>query len=224
MYEYIVEYIDLYLEPLAQGTLDTLISVSVSTVFAYILGICLAVILKATAPGSLKPQPVVNAVLGWIINMGRSIPFVILMIILARLSRFILGTSLGVVGSLIPLTIGATPFVARLVESSFAELPPSRIEAALAFGASTRQIIWKVYLRESLPSLVRGAAITLITLVGYSAIMGALGGGGLGDFAIRFGYYRFKGDVMLIAVIILVIMVQVIQSTANLVARRIDRR
>jgi len=209
---------------LLQGTLDTLTAVSIATVFAYVLGTLLAVILKITAPGSLKPLPIVNAVLGWVINMGRSIPFVILMILLIKLSRLIMGTSLGVRGAIIPLTIGAAPFVARLVVSSFEELPPGRIEAALAFGASTWQIVFKVLLRESLPSLLRGAAITLITLIGYSAIMGAFGNGGLGDIAVRFGYNRFKGDVMVASVLILIVLVQAIQSLSDFIARQIDKR
>jgi len=222
--EYLSEFLDRYADLLIWGTVDTLIAVTVSTFFAYIIGIALAVVLKITAPGSLKPQPVINAIVGWIVNMGRSIPFIILMVLLIKLSRLIVGTSLGVRGSLVPLTIGAAPFIARLVVSSFEEIPPGRIEAALAFGASTTQIIWKVYLRESLPSLVRGAAIALITLISYQAIMGAFGGGGLGDLAIRYGYHRFKGDVMVAAIVILIIMVQVIQSVADLVARRIDKR
>ncbi|MCL2632780.1 MAG: ABC transporter permease [Coriobacteriia bacterium] len=224
MIEYLSEFLDRYADLLIWGTVDTLIAVTVSTFFAYIIGIALAVVLKITAPGSLKPQPVINAIVGWIVNMGRSIPFIILMVLLIKLSRLIVGTSLGVRGSLVPLTIGAAPFIARLVVSSFEEIPPGRIEAALAFGASTTQIIWKVYLRESLPSLVRGAAIALITLISYQAIMGAFGGGGLGDLAIRYGYHRFKGDVMVAAIVILIIMVQVIQSVADLVARRIDKR
>ena len=224
MIDYISQFADSYVGLLAQGTLDTLVMVGISTVFAYALGIILAVVLKVTAPGSLKPQPAVYAVLGWIINMGRSIPFIILMILLIPLSRLIVGTSLGVLGSIVPLTFGAAPFVARIVESTFEELPPGRIEAALACGASTWQVIWKVYLRESQPSLIRGAGITLITLIGYSAIMGAFGGGGLGDVAVRFGYHRFMADVMFVAVLILIIMVQIIQSTVSLIARRVDKR
>jgi len=224
MFDQMTAFTDRYGELLAQGTVDTLISVSISTALAFVLGTVLAVVLKITAPGSLKPQPLVNAVLGWIINMGRSIPFVILMILLIKVSRFVVGTSLGVKGSIIPLTIGAAPFVARLVVSSFEELPPGKIEAALAFGASTMQIVTKVYLRESLPSLLRGSAKTMITLIGYSAIMGAFGNGGLGDIAVRFGYNRFRGDVMFAAVLILIALVQTIQSATDFLARRIDKR
>ncbi|MCL1879752.1 MAG: ABC transporter permease [Actinomycetia bacterium] len=209
---------------LLKGTIDTLLMVVFSTLGAYVLGIPLAVILKITRPGSLHPIPVVPVVIGWIVNMGRSIPYIILMIVLIPVTRAVVGSTLSIQGAIFPLIIGATPFVARMVETSFEELPPGRVEAALAFGASTMQVIWKVYLRESLPSLVRGAAISAITLIGYSAIAGALGNGGLGDVAIRYGYNRYQGDVMIVCIIILVIMVQVIQSVADLVARKIDKR
>ncbi|MCL2136116.1 MAG: ABC transporter permease [Coriobacteriia bacterium] len=218
------EFIDRYGGLLASSTLDTIVAVSITAVLAYLIGTILAVALRVTAPGSLRPQAVLNSVMSWIINMGRSVPFVILMVLLIPVSRAVLSTTIGLKGSIVPLTIGAAPFVARLVESSFGEIPPGRVEAALAFGASTWQVIWHVYLRESLPSLVRGLAITMITLVGYQAIMGAFGGGGLGDIAVRYGYHRYKGDVMLVAVVILVVLVQLIQSTADLIARRIDKR
>ena len=224
MLESLSEFFSQYSDLLFQGTTDTLVAVGVSTFFAYILGTALAVVLKITAPGSLKPQAVVNAVIGWVVNMGRSIPFIILMVLLIKLSRVIVGTSIGVKGSLVPLTIGAAPFIARLVVSSFDEVSPGQVEAAQAFGASTWQIIYKVYLRESLPSLVRGAAIALITLIGYQAIMGAFGGGGLGDVAVRYGYHRFKPDVMLAAVVILIVLVQILQTVADKVARHIDKR
>jgi len=224
MIDYLSNFYKSYAGMLFDGTIETLIAVSISTALAFLLGIVLAVILRITAPGSLKPQRAVNSVMGWIINMGRSVPFVILAVLLIPLSRMVMGTSIGLRGSILPLTIGAAPFVARLVESSFAEVPPDRIEAALSFGASTWQVIWKVYLRESLPSLIRGAAITMITLIGYHTIMGSFGGRGLGDVAVRYGYHRYKGDVMIAAVIILIIIVQVIQSIADLIARMIDKR
>ena len=209
---------------LAKGTLDTLIMVVISTLLAYCIGLPLAIIFKLTDPGSLKPQPVVHAILGWVVNMGRSIPYILLMIILIPVSHAITGTSLGVKGAIVPLAIAAAPFVTRIVEGSFSELPFGRVEAALAFGASTLQVVWKVYLKESLPALVRGAAITIITLVGYSAISGALGAGGIGDVAIRYGYYRYQNSVMIATLVILIIIVQIIQSCFDLVARRIDKR
>ena len=222
--EIINSFIAQYGDVLWRGTWETLLMVIFSTLGAYLLGIPLAVIVKITAPGSLKPRRLVNAVLGWIINMGRSIPYIILMVVLIPLTRMVMGTALGIQGAVFPLIVAAAPFVARMVEGSFEELPPGRVEAAQAFGASTWKIIWKVYLRESLPSLIRGGAITAITLVGYSAIAGALGCGGLGDVAIRYGHYRYKGNVMLVSIVILIIMVQIIQSFSSMAARRIDKR
>lgn len=224
MFEFLATFFEDYGDLLLEGTIDTLLMVTISAVLAYVIGIPLAVITKLTEPGGLRQQRAVNAVLGWIINMGRSIPYIILMVALIPLSRLIVGTSLGVVGAIVPLTIGAAPFVARMVEGSFSEIVPGRIEAAQAFGASTFQIVYKVYLKESLPSLVRGVAIVYITLIGYSAIAGALGAGGLGDIAIRFGYYRYQDDVMIATVIIMLVLVQLVQSACDLIARQIDKR
>ncbi|GHT79553.1 methionine ABC transporter permease [Actinomycetota bacterium] len=224
MLDWLGNFFTQYGDLLAEGTAGTLIMVTVSTLIAYLFGTLIAVVTTITSPGSLKPQPVINAVLGWIINMGRSIPFIILMVVLIPFTRIIVGTSLGVPGAIVPLTIGAIPFVARMVESSFSEILPGCIEAAQAFGANTLQIIYKVFFRESLPSLIRGATITYITLIGYSAMAGAVGAGGLGDIAIRFGYYRYQTDVLIATVIIIVVLVQVIQSVADLIARKIDKR
>lgn len=224
MFDAIAAFFEEYGDLLLSGTFDTLFMVTISAVLAYVIGIPLAVISKLTEPGGLKSQPVLNAILGWIINMGRSIPYIILMVALIPLSRLIVGTSLGVIGAIVPLTIGAAPFVARMVEGSFSEVLPGRIEAAQAFGASVMQIVTKVFLRESLPSLIRGAAVVYITLIGYSAIAGALGAGGLGDIAIRFGYYRYQDEVMIATVVIMLILVQVIQSTCDIVARTLDKR
>ncbi|MDR1421489.1 MAG: ABC transporter permease [Coriobacteriales bacterium] len=209
---------------LGKASIDTLVMVLSSTLIAYVVGILLAVVLKLTEPNGLKPQPVFNAVLGWVVNMGRSLPFIILLIILIPFTRTIVGTIVGIRGAVVPLAVCAIPFVARMVESSFSDVHPGRIEAAQAFGASTTQIVTKVFLRESLPSLIRGAAITCITLVGYVAMAGAVGAGGLGDVAIRYGYYRYQSDVMIASVLILIIVVQIIQSVFNLIARRIDKR
>jgi len=209
---------------LSKATLDTLIMVALSTGIAYLVGVPLAILLKVTQPGGLRPQPLLNAVLGWIINMGRSLPFIILLILLIPVTRALVGTIVGIAGATVPLAICATPFVARMVESSFSEIHPGRIEAAQAFGASTLQIIWKVFLPESLPSLVRGGAITCITLIGYVAMVGVVGAGGLGDVAIRYGFYRYQSNVMIASVLILIIIVQIIQTAFDLVARAIDRR
>lgn len=220
MREFLAEYGQLLID----GTLSTLAMVFISTAITYVLGVPLGVFVTVTAPGSLKPHRGLNAVLGWIVNIGRSIPFIILLVALIPVTRLIVGTSLGTVGAIVPLVVAATPFVARMVESSLAELGPGVIEAALSYGASTWQVIWKVMLRESLPSIARGASITLITLVGYSAMAGAVGAGGLGDIAIRYGYYRYQDDVMFATIVILIILVQLIQTSGDLAARALDKR
>lgn len=220
MREFLAEYGQLLID----GTLSTLAMVFISTAITYVLGVPLGVFVTVTAPGSLKPHRGLNAVLGWIVNIGRSIPFIILLVALIPVTRLIVGTSLGTVGAIVPLVVAATPFVARMVESSLAELGPGVIEAALSYGASTWQVIWKVMLRESLPSIARGASITLITLVGYSAMAGAVGAGGLGDIAIRYGYYRYQDDVMFATIVILIVLVQLIQTSGDLAARALDKR
>lgn len=222
--EYLQDFFANYGILLAEGTLDTLIMTCVSTLFAYVVGIPLGVLVTITAPGGLKPHRVFNSVLGWILNIGRSIPFVILIVALIPVTRIITGTSLGVPGAIVPLTIAAIPFVARMVEQSLAEVDAGLIEAAQSFGANVWQIVVKVFLKESLPSLVRGIAITFITLFGYSAIAGIVGAGGLGDIAVRYGYQRYQTDVMVAAVIICIVLVQVAQSLVNIIARRIDKR
>ncbi|MEG1561846.1 MAG: methionine ABC transporter permease [Raoultibacter sp.] len=217
-------FFDQYGLLLAQGTWDTIVMTGVSTLFAYILGIPLGVLVSVTAPGGLRPHRAFNAVLGWIINIGRSIPFIILLVALIPFTRLIVGTSLGVPGAVVPLVIASAPFVGRMVEQSLAEVDGGLVEAAHSFGASVWQIVVKVLLKESLPSLVRGASITFITLFGYSAIAGTVGAGGLGDIAIRYGYQRFNGDVMIAAVILCIILVQLIQSAGDMIARKIDKR
>lgn len=209
---------------LAKGTWDTIVMTSVSTVFAYVVGIPLGVLIVITAANGLRPHPVFNAILGWIMNMGRSIPFIILLVALIPFTRWIVGTSLGVPGAIVPLVIAAAPFVGRMVEQSIAEVDGGLVEAAQSFGSSTWQIVYKVFLRESLPSLIRGASITFITLFGYSAMAGTVGAGGLGDIAIRYGYQRWNDEVMIAAVILCIILVQVVQSIGDIVARKIDKR
>jgi len=218
------EFITQYGQLLIQGTGTTIVMTGVSTLLAYALGIPLGVLVTVTAPGSLRSHKAFNGVLGWIVNVGRSIPFIILLVALIPLTRFIVGTSLGTPGAIVPLVIAATPFVARMIEAALREVDAGVIEAAQSFGASAPQIIWKVMLRESLPSIVRGVSITFITLFGYSAMAGAIGAGGLGDIAIRYGYYRYQDDVMFATILILIVLVQLVQSVGDLLARRIDRR
>lgn len=209
---------------LAMGTWETIVMSVVSTLGAYVLGIPLGVALVLTNPDGLKPHRVLNTVLGWIVNMGRSIPFIILLVVLIPVTRLVMGTSLGVPGAVFPLIVAAAPFVARMVEQSIAEVDAGLIEAAQSFGASTWQIVCKVFLTESLPSLIRGFAITFITLFGYTAMAGVVGAGGLGDIAIRYGYQRYQDDVMVATLIITVILVQVVQSSCNFAVRKIDKR
>lgn len=209
---------------LAQGTWDTIVMTVAATLFSYVLGIPIGVALIITAPDGLKPHRALNAVLGWVVNIGRSIPFIILLVALIPFTRLIVGTSLGVKGAIVPLVVAAAPFVGRMVEQSLAEVDGGLIEAAQSFGASVWQIVYKVFLKESLPSLVRGVSITFITLFGYSAMAGTVGAGGLGDIAIRYGYQRYQDDVMIAAVILCIILVQVFQSAGDITARKIDKR
>lgn len=213
-----------YGQILAKGTVDTLVMVFASAAGAYAIGIPLGIALCLLAPEGLRPNRVASAVLGWIINMGRSIPFIILLVFLIPTTRLLVGTSLGVPGAVVPLVVSAAPFVARMVEQSIAEVDAGLVEAAQSMGASTWQIVTKVYLREGLPSLLRGLPITIITLLGYAAMAGTIGAGGLGDIAIRYGYQRYQRDVMIATIIILVILVQIIQSAGNLLVRRMDKR
>lgn len=217
-------FFDQYGVLLAMGTWETIVMSVVSTLGAYVLGIPLGVALVLTNPDGLKPHRVLNTVLGWIVNMGRSIPFIILLVVLIPVTRLVMGTSLGVPGAVFPLIVAAAPFVARMVEQSIAEVDAGLIEAAQSFGASTWQIVCKVFLTESLPSLIRGFAITFITLFGYTAMAGVVGAGGLGDIAIRYGYQRYQDDVMVATLIITVILVQVVQSSCNFAVRKIDKR
>ena len=207
-----------------QGTVDTLIMTCVATILAYVIGIPLGILLVVTSPNGLRPNRVISTIVGWIVNIGRSVPFIILLVALIPFTRFIVGTSLGVPGAVVPLVVTAAPFAARMVELSLEETDSGLVEAAQSFGASAWQIVWKVYLKETLPSLVRGAAITFVTLFGYSAMAGTVGAGGLGDIAIRYGYQRFQTDVMIFAVLLCVVLVIVFQAIGDVTARRIDKR
>ena len=222
--EYLSEFFAEYGGLLAQGTVDTLVMTVVSCLFAYVIGLPVGVAFAVITPNGMHPIRWLNTILGWIINIGRSIPFVILLVAIIPFTRLIVGTSLGVPGAIVPLVVSAAPFVARIVEQSIAEVDPSLVEAAQSFGASSFQIVYKVLLKEALPSIVRGVAITFVNLFGYSAMAGTVGAGGLGDIAIRYGYQRWQADVMLAAVILCVILVQVFQSVGDFTARKIDRR
>ena len=222
--EALATFFEKYGELLAQGTWDSIVMTSVSTLFAYVFGIPLGVLVVLTAKGGLHPNRPLNTVLGWIINIGRSIPFIILLFAIIPFTRFVVGTSLGVKGAIVPLVVTSIPFVARMVEQSISEIDAGLIEAGQSFGANTWQIVYKVYLKETLPSLIRGFAITFISLFGYVAMAGTVGAGGLGDIAIRYGYQRYMPDVMLAAVILCVVLVQLVQTIGDLAARKVDKR
>lgn len=222
--EGLTAFFDSYGALLAQGTWDTLLMTIAATFFAYVLGIPLGVLCVLTSPKGLKPHRALNMVLGWIINIGRSIPFIILLVALIPFTRFIVGTSLGVPGAIVPLVVSAAPFIARMVEQSIEEVDSGLVEAAQSFGANVWQIVYKVFLHESLPSLVRGFAIVFITILGYSAMAGCVGAGGLGDIAIRYGYQRYQYDVMIATVIILIVIVQIVQSLCNYAARKMEHK
>lgn len=207
-----------------QGLKETLYMVGFSLLLAELIGLPLGIILVTTRPEHLWPCSWFNQVLSVIINVGRSVPFIILLVAIIPFTRLVVGTSIGTAAAMVPLTVAAIPFVARLVESSLLEVDSGVIEAAQAMGASPWQIIWKVLLPEALSSLVLGATITAVSLVGYSAMAGAVGGGGLGDLAIRYGYQRFRGDIMLTTVLVLVVLVQVVQMLGERLAHRLDHR
>jgi D-methionine transport system permease protein len=187
----------------------------VSTFFAVVIGFMLAVVLLLTSKGGLRENLAVYSMLDVVINTLRSFPFIILMIILFPLTKFLIGKSIGTTAAIIPLTIGAAPFVARLIESALKEVENGVVEAAKSFGASDFQIIFKVMCVEALPAIISAITLTLITVIGFSAMAGAVGGGGLGDVAIKYGYYRFQTDTMIYTVIILIALVQVVQSLGD---------
>ncbi|KFC51211.1 methionine ABC transporter permease [Halomonas sp. SUBG004] len=207
-----------------QATLDTLYMVAVSGVIATLLGLPLGVMLYVTRPRQIMAMPILNQVLGIITNIGRSIPFIILMVAIIPFTRMLVGTSIGINAASVPLTIAAIPFVARLIEGALNEISPGLIESAQSMGATPWQIITKVLIPEARGGIITGLTITLVTLVSYSAMAGAVGGGGLGDLGIRYGYNRFNPTIMLITVVILVVLVQGFQSLGDYLVRKSDRK
>lgn len=206
------------------GIKETLLMVAISSVISYVLGIPLGIILVVTDKNGIKPMPKVNSIIGVIINILRSIPFMILLIMVLPVTRLIVGTTLGWKAVVPPLVFAAAPYIARMVESSLKETDAGIIEAAKSMGASNMQIITKVYLPEAKPSLITGAAISITTILGYSAMAGFVGGGGLGTIAINYGYYRYQTDIMIVTVIILVLIVQLIQEAGTRITRNTDKR
>ena len=224
MGQIISQFIADYGELLVEGVRDTIIMTAVATLLAYVIGLPVGVLLITSAKKGIRPNATLNTVLGWIVNIVRSVPFIILLVAIIPLTRLIVGTSLGVPGAIVPLVITAAPFVARVVEQSLAEVDGSLVEAAQSFGASNLQIVFKVLLFESLPSLVRGAALTFITLFGFSAMAGTVGAGGLGDIAIRYGYQRFNPEVMWTVVLVLIVLVQGLQSLGDRIVRKLSHK
>lgn len=209
---------------LGTESLVTLYMTFAGTLVAYLIGLPVGVSLVVTGPNGIKPAPLYNKAMGFIVNVIRSVPFLILMIALIPYIRKIIGTGIGPRAITAALIVAAAPFVARLVEQSLLEVDPGVIEAAQAMGASTLQIIWKVLLLEGRPSLINGAAVTMINILGYSAMAGTLGGGGLGDIAIRYGLYRFQPSIMWITIAVLVVMVQVLQEIGIRIVAKSDNR
>ena len=203
---------------------ETLYMVAVSMICASILGIPLGILLVVTEKGEILACPAINKPLAFIINMIRSIPFIILMVAIIPFTRFLVHTSIGTTAAIVPLTIAAVPYIARMVETSIREIPSGLIEAAGSMGATPMQIIRKVLLPEALPSILESLPVVIVSLVGASAMAGTIGGGGLGDLAIRYGYQRFQADVMIATIIVLVIVVQLIQFIGNYLSRKADKR
>ena len=209
---------------LAEGILDTMVMVAVSTAAAYLIGLPMGVVSILTQPHGIRPHKAVNTALGWVINIGRSFPFIILMVAIQPFTKLVVGTKIGIKGAIVPLVVSAAPFIARMVETSLSEVDAGVVEAAQSMGASTFQIVWKVYLPEAKPSLLLGASISLIAIVGYTAIAGTVGAGGLGDIAIRYGHQRGIESVMWVSVVFLIVLIQVVQSVFSRLSVRIDKR
>lgn len=207
-----------------EGTVDTLYMTLASTFFSYVFGMMLAVVLVITRADGIRPHPVIFRFLDVVVNLTRSFPFLILMIAVIPFTRWLVGTTIGNNATVVPLVIAAAPFVARLIEQSLLEIDRGVVEAAQSMGASTWQIVRKVLIPEALPSLINGSAIASTTILGYSAMSGAVGGGGLGKLAIMYGYNRYQNDMMLATVVLLIIIVQLLQSFGDWATRRSDKR
>ena len=201
---------------------QTLYMVFMSTLFSVILGFIPAIILTLTADDGLKPNKIIYEVLSFLVNVFRSFPFVILMVVIIPLTRLIVGTSIGTNAAIVPLTVCAIPFIARVFETSLRETDPGVIEAARSFGASDWQILFRVYIKESVPRMLNGIILLIINLLGYSAMAGTLGGGGIGDIAIRYGYQKYSTPYLVVCSLILIVFVQIVQSIGNWIYRKIS--
>lgn len=223
-FDVISAWLDLNSKLLLSATGETLYMVSVAGIVGFAIGIPLGVILHITKKGGLMENPAFNSILGAVVNMGRSVPFLVLMVAIIPVTKFIVGSFIGTTAAIVPLTIGAIPFVARLVEGALIEVPSGLVEAAQSMGATPLQIITKVLLPEALPMIVNSVTITLVTLVSYSAMAGTVGGGGLGDVAIRYGFHRYDLTIMAVTVVMLIVLVQIIQSIGDNLVKKVDHR
>ncbi|NNM73155.1 methionine ABC transporter permease [Enterovirga aerilata] len=207
-----------------EATLDTLWMVAVSASLATLMGLPLGVFLATSGRGELFAAPLVNKALGFVVNATRSTPFIILVVAIIPFTRLLVGTSIGTKAAIVPLTIAATPFIARLIEGAIREVDQGLVEAARAMGATPLQIVRKVLVPEALPAIVLSLTLAVVSLLGFSAMVGAVGGGGLGDLGIRYGYQRFMPDVMAVVVVVLIVLVQLVQSTGDHLSRRLNKR
>ncbi|MBB1312737.1 MULTISPECIES: methionine ABC transporter permease [Aliivibrio] len=223
-FDVISAWLDLNSKLLLNATGETLYMVSVAGIVGFAIGIPLGVILHITKKGGLMENPAFNSILGAVVNMGRSVPFLVLMVAIIPVTKLIVGSFIGTTAAIVPLTIGAIPFVARLVEGALIEVPSGLVEAAQSMGATPLQIITKVLLPEALPMIVNSVTITLVTLVSYSAMAGTVGGGGLGDVAIRYGFHRYDLTIMAVTVVMLIVLVQIIQSIGDNLVKKVDHR
>ncbi|MGB3812536.1 MAG: methionine ABC transporter permease [Shinella sp.] len=215
---------DMLFDLLWKSLLQTLHMVAVSGLIGSLIGLPIGVFLATSGKGELFPAPALNQTIGLIVNAARSTPFIILVVAIIPFTRLLTGTSIGTTAAIVPLTIATIPFFARLVEAAIREIDKGLIEAARAMGATPMQIVFKVLLAEARPSILLAFTMTIVSLIGYSAMVGAVGGGGLGDLGIRYGYQRFMPDVMLAVVIVLIVLVQLVQSAGDALARRFDKR
>lgn len=215
---------DLWSNLIGPGIWESIYMISISVVFSHVFGIPLGILLVITEPGHIMEKKSLNRVLGFIVNLGRAFPFIILLVVIVPFTRFVVGTTIGPIGAAVPLTVAAIPFVGRMVEQSLKEVPWGVVESALSMGASPWQVVTKVLLPESLPSLVLGVTITTITLIGYSAMAGVVGGGGLGDIAVRYGYHRRDPVKLWTSVVLILLMVQLSQMIGDSFAKKLDKR
>ncbi|TXJ10099.1 MAG: ABC transporter permease [Afipia sp.] len=212
------------LQMILWSTLDTLTMVGLAGLFGTLIGLPLGIFLATSRANELFPAPAANRIVGLVVNATRSTPFIILVVAIVPLTRLIAGTSIGTAAATVPLTIAATPFIARVIEAAIREVDQGLIEAARAFGASPFQIVRKVLLPEAMPGVTLALTLTAVSLIGYSAMVGAVGGGGLGDLGIRYGYQRFMPEVMATVVLVLIALVQSVQTIGDTIARRLDKR